>query len=160
MASTITAKSRKSNDALPPTTEGPVFEQTLLALETVCARILDTRFAAVDEYSDRLEIQQRFKNIVTPVSLALGECKGPRRFHYHYRHTNGNDEALEPAANPPPLDMLAQTCADALKQCQKKLLGLHEPDLCDNQQALEHALRAFLLRYRHFKIKEKEAESA
>ncbi len=133
-----------------------VFEQALIDLETVCARILDTRFADAHDYDERLRIQQHFKNIVTPVSLALAECKGPRQFHNHFKHADNVEALLVPAENPPPLDILADACADALRQCQKKLVGLHDADLLTNQQHLEHALRAFLLRHGNFKVKQKE----
>lgn len=129
-----------------------LFEQPLMQLEAICARILETRFADAHEYSERLQIQQHFKNIVTQVSLALAECKGPRRFHYHYRHSDDNDAPLEPADNPPALDILAEACTVALNQCKKKLIGLHDSDLIAYQQQLEHSLRNFLLRYRNFKI--------
>jgi hypothetical protein len=136
--------------------EQEIFEQALIDLETVCARILDMQLADAYDYDERLQIQQHFKNIVTPVSLALSECKGPRQFHNHYKHNEDDNAVLEPASNPPPLDILAETCAIALKQCQKKLASLHDDDFIAALHDLEHTLRAFLLRHGYYKVKQKD----
>src|SRR5205085_662405 len=86
------------------------FEQALLSLENACMRILESHYANGRQDTERLYWQQRFKNIVTPVSLALAECKGPRRFHYHYRHRADDASVLHPVLEPSPLDTLAQVC--------------------------------------------------
>ncbi|MFO0389073.1 MAG: hypothetical protein ACK502_05055 [Alphaproteobacteria bacterium] len=136
--------------------ERMIFEQALIDLETVCARILDMQLADAHDYGERLQIQQHFKNIVTPVSLALSECKGPRHFHNHYKHSENVDDLLEPAANPPALDVLAETCADAMRQCQKKLVSIHDDDFVSYLHDFEHALRTFMLRHGYYKAKQKK----
>lgn len=133
------------------------FEQVLIALEAICARILDMRIADAHDYNERLQIQQHFKNIVTPVSLALSECKGPRRFHHHFKHNENSEELLEPAANPPALDVLSETCTEALKHCNKKLVSMQDEEFVANRNELEHALRNFVLHHRNFKLKQEAA---
>ncbi len=121
-------------------------DESLLHLEDVCARLLEIRFAVRDD-SERMYWQQRFKNIVTPVSLALAEIKGPRRFHHHYRHDANDDSKLLPVLENP-IDMLAHTCEYALQESNKKLSGIHDNDLIAAQMQLERVLNNFLLNYR------------
>lgn len=145
------------SDAFDDNAEQIQLEQVMITLETICARILDMRIADARDYNERLQIQLHFKNIVTPVSLALAECKGPRHFHQHFKHSDDPEERLEPAANPPALDVLSETCTQALKHCQKKLANLHDEDFIENYNELEHALRNFVLHHRNFKLKQETA---
>src|SRR5947207_1525821 len=83
---TISAKSstdRQTPDLPLPDRE---FESAILALENTCVSILDSQFTETSGDSESLYWQQIFINIANPVSLALMESKGPRHFHYHYRH--------------------------------------------------------------------------
>lgn len=149
MSTSVGMKVRKkqslSQQAAPANARYSAMEHSLVKLENVCMRILDSSFAEQGGDTERLYWQQRFKNIVTPVSLALAEYKGPQRFHYHYRH-NG-DDSLHPVPGPDPLDLVAQVCADALLSCQSKLVGLRDADLMDNERMIEQALIHFLVRY-------------
>ncbi len=120
--------------------------ESLLNLEDVCARLLETRFAIRDD-SERMYWQQRFKNVVTPVSLALAEVRGPRRFHHHYRHDVNDDTVLLPVMEDP-LEMLAHTCEHALAESNKKLSGIHDDDFIAAQRRLEKALNKFLVNIR------------
>lgn len=134
----------KSQKKQPTPTVSPnsSLDESLLVLEDVCMRLLDTRFAIRDD-SERMYWQQRFKNIVTPVSLALAEVRGPRRFHHHYRHDADDDTLMLPVLENP-LEMLAHTCEHALKESNKKLSGVHDDDLIAAQRRLERALNNFL----------------
>lgn len=116
--------------------------EALLDLEEVCARLLEKRFA-IREDSDRMYWQQRFKNIVTPVSLALAEIRGPRRFHHHYRHDSDDDDVLLPVLENP-LEILARACEHALHESDRKLSGIHDGDFVAAQRRLEKALNNFL----------------
>ncbi|MEQ1705514.1 MAG: hypothetical protein ABL867_06020 [Rickettsiales bacterium] len=120
----------------------PSLNEALLDLEEVCARMLEKRFAIRDD-SERMYWQQRFKNIVTPVSLALSEIRGPRRFHHHYRHDADNDDVLLPVLENP-LEILARACEHALYESNRKLSGIHDEDLILAQRRLEKALNNFL----------------
>ncbi len=149
MSISVDTKARKKQSPLSP--KAPPYEQSLLRLESVCLRILDSQFADIRQDTDRLYWQQRFKNIVTPISLALTEYKGPRRFHYHYRHREDDESILRPVFEPSPVDMLAQVCDEALASCQQDLVGIRDADIVEQRRALEHALQMFLIRYRKFK---------
>lgn len=122
----------------------PRLEQAMLALEGVCVRVLDDRLSVDD--ADGLYAQQALKNIVTPVSLALAEAKGPRHFQYHYRHKADDASVLQPVIEDASA-MLARVCEQTLAQCAKKLVGVHDHELVKRQQALEAALRGFLFHY-------------
>lgn len=158
MSTSVRTKVQKKQPTLsqnakpvPPSRHLAALEQALMSLEGVCVRILDARFGGGD--IDRLTWQQRFKNIVTPVSLALVEYKGPRRFHYHYRHREDDDSILHPVLEPAPIDLLAQVCAHALSECQGKLVGIRDGDIVKYERLLETALSTFLSRYRQYKLK-------
>jgi hypothetical protein len=117
-------------------------DEALLVLEEVCMNLLETRFAIRDD-SERMYWQQRFKNIVTPVSLALAEVSGGRRFHHHYRHDENDDAVMLPVLEDP-MEMLAHTCEHALKESNTKLSGIHDDDLIAAQRRLERSLNNFL----------------
>ena len=154
MTTSVGTKARKKQSTLSQpeyTDSSPLFEQCLLSLESVCLRILESRFATKDDI-DAHTCEQRFKNIVTPVSLALRECKGPRRFHHHYRHRKDNDAVLHPVMENP-VDMLAQVCEQALDACRKELVGVYDKNFVNARRSLEHALQIFLLRHAKYKTK-------
>lgn len=125
-------------------------EQALLSLESACMYILDSQFVHDREDMDGMMWQRRFKNIATPVSLALNEYKGPRRFHYHYKHREDDEEVLHPVMEDP-LERLAQVCSSALVECQNNFAGLQDPEIIENRDMLEQALRKFLARYKEHK---------
>lgn len=155
MNNSVGTKARKKQSPLspPPVAATPaLFEQPLLALESACMRILESRFAGARDDIDGLYWQQRFKNIATPISLVLREYKGPRRFHNHYRHRADDDSILHPVLEDP-LDMLAQVCAQALDACRNDLVGIYNENLIRQRRLLEHALQMFLLRYNKFKAR-------
>lgn len=134
-------KAKKMQPA-PTISTNTLLDKSLLSLEDVCMRLLDTRFSIRDD-SERMYWQQRFKNIVTPISLALAEVRGPRRFHHHYRHDANDNTVLLPVLEDP-LEMLAHTCEHALKESSKKLSGIHDDDLIAAQRRLETSLNNFL----------------
>ncbi len=136
----VTKTQRKQPAASLPINSS--LNNALLDLEEVCARLLEKRFAVRDD-SERMYWQQRFKNIVTPVSLALAEIRGPRRFHHHYRHDENNDDVLLPVLENP-LEILARACEHALYESGRKLSGIHDDDLMVAQRRLEKALNKFL----------------
>ena len=123
----------------------PALDEALLVLEDICASLLEQNFAQRDD-SERMYWQQRFKNIVTPISLALTEVRGPRRFHHHYRHDSNDDSVLLPVLENP-LEMLGNACRKALNESSRKLAGIHDNDLLAAQRRLEISLNNFLLKY-------------
>ena len=136
----------------PPTLAAPdrKFEHAILALENNCLSVLDSQFADNRDDVEGRYWQQIFINIATPVSLALMECKGPRHFHYHYKHRVEDESILHPVLENP-VDMLAMVCEDALKSCQKYLVGIQDRAIVKSGQMLESALRSFLMSYSAFK---------
>lgn len=137
MIVTKTQKKQPASSSIDPS-----LNEALLDLEEVCASLLEKRFAMRDD-SERMYWQQRFKNIVTPVSLALAEIRGPRRFHHHYRHDSDDNTVLLPVLENP-LEILARTCVHALQEANKKLSGIHDKDLVMAQRRLEKVLKNFL----------------
>ncbi len=142
---TMTA-SRKASTAPTKTVKNSLIDKYLLELEDVCARLLEMQFASRGD-TERIIWQQRFKNIVTSVSLALSEIKGPRKFHFHYRHDAKDDSLMRPVLENP-IDLLAHSCEMALAESARKLSGVHDGDLVMAWRNLESALRNFLLGYR------------
>lgn len=128
------------------------FENSLLALENACLSILEGRVAGKKADTEGRQWQQRLINIANPVSLALMEYKGPRHFHYHYRHRKDDEAILHPVLENP-IDMLAKVCKVALRACQNKLAGLQDEDMIDARYMLEGALRGFMLRYKQHRRK-------
>lgn len=154
MTTSVGTKARKKQPALSPPPEdiAPLFEQSLLSLENVCMRLLEGRFTSGRDDVDSLYWQQRFKNIATPISLALREYRGPRRFHNHYRHRVDDETILHPVMENP-LDMLAHVCEQALTACRNDLVGVYNDKLTKHRRMLEHALQMFMLRYKKYKTK-------
>jgi hypothetical protein len=124
-------------------------EQSLLALESACMLILDSQFTHGREDEDGMLWQRKFKNIVTPISIALREYKGPRRFHFHYKHRKDDEEVLTPVFEDP-LENLVRACKTALTHCENDLVGISDDEIADNRDMLETALRGMLSRYKKF----------
>jgi len=127
--------------------EDGAFEQSILALENACLMVLETRLSLTSSNPQSQFWQQIFINIANPVSLALMECKGPRHFHYHYRHRKDDESILHPVLENP-IDMLAQVCEAALTQSRAELLGLDDMDMIRMRAALEVSLLAFLSQFK------------
>lgn len=122
----------------------PALTKSMLKLEAVCQRIFESNFGASRRDVERLYWRQRFKNIATPVSLALAEMKGPRRFHNHYKHREDDDSVLTPVLENP-VTMLAHACETALEQCRKELVGIEDDGIIARRDKLEAALLGVLL---------------
>lgn len=119
-------------------------EMAMLTLETICLMVLESDFSPTPEEEGALAARQRFINAVTPVSLALMECKGgPRHFHQHYRHKPEDETILQPILEDPVAN-LALACREASKHCHEELLGLRDPDLRHARQAFQQAIQSFL----------------
>lgn len=94
----------------------PRLARAVLRLEDACFAVLDDHPEAVAFDHETREQAGQLKNIATPLSLALRECKGPRRFHYHYRHDPEDYDTLTPVAGPSPYATLARVCRQALRR--------------------------------------------
>ena len=127
-------------------------ESAILSLENACLTVLDAPFAEDYQNTESQFWRHIFMNIATPVSLALMESKGPRHFHYHYRHRPEDASILHPVLENP-VDMLAQVCKDALKQCQKQLVGIQDNATAKRARILELALQNFIASHGKFKAK-------
>jgi hypothetical protein len=128
------------------THEPHALEHALSHLENMCLLVLEGNFTHGKQDEDRLYWQQKLKNIAKPVSLALAECRGPRVFHQHYRHSAANLEQLQPVLTPA-LDALAFVCERALRQCEE-MVGVKGALLIENKTMLERSLRRFLTTHR------------
>lgn len=154
MTTSLGTKTRKKQVSSPSLPLGDrEFEQSLIALEDACQRVLDGIFSEGRYDTERLTWQQHFKNIATPVSLALAEYKGPRRFHYHYRHKKGDESVLTPVFEPSPIDLLALVCEKALLQSQSQLVGIQDKVMIAYRRLLERSLRGFLNCHARYKEK-------
>jgi hypothetical protein len=139
-------QSTSSTDKAPHLRE---LEQALLKLENACLLILDSQFTHGREDEDGMLWQRKFKNIVTPISLALREYKGPRRFHFHYKHRKDDDSVLTPVFEDP-LENLVKACKNALSHCENDLVGIEGDEIAENRDMLEGALRGMLARHQEF----------
>lgn len=146
------ARKKQSISSRPAALSDSGVERALTALEAACVRILDDMTYSVSGDPDQQYWQQCFKNVATPISLALAEFKGPRQFHYHYKHSEKDDAVLTPVLEDP-VEMLAHVCERALNQCEKKLVGIRDRDLIGSQRQLESALRTFLFAYEKYQEK-------
>ena len=147
MSNSVGTKARKKQPALlADVQESKALEQVMLSLENICVRILDSSFTSHKQDVDGLYWQRKFHNIVTPVSLALAECKGPRRFHFHYKHKAGDDSVLQPVMENP-LQVLAGSCREALRHCQTELVGIDNERIVKMRNRLESGLHDFLSQY-------------
>ena len=134
----------KAQKKQPSLSEAQHLEKSLLALENACLQILDSQFTHGREDEEGLLWQRKFKNIATPVSLALREHKGPRRFHFHYKHREDDETILHPVMDDP-LENLAKACQTALTHCQNDLVGIQDKDIIQSRDLLESALRGVLM---------------
>jgi len=150
MSTSVRTKVEKKQPSL--SNEDKQFEQSLLALDNACISVLEMPMARGRKDTQRLYWQQRFINIANPISLALMESKGPRHFHYHYRHREDDESVLHPVLENP-VDMLAQVCKDALRQCRSELVGLDDADMIERRFSLENSLIEFLQRYEEYAAK-------
>ena len=155
MSTSVRTKAPKKQPSLsnPELSSGDrQFEQSLSALENACVSVLEMPVARGRKDTQRLYWQQRFINITNPVSLALMEYKGPRHFHYHYRHRAHDESILHPVLENP-IDMLAQVCKDALRQCRDELVGIDDNDMIEQRYSLENSLIEFLESYGEYSKK-------
>ena len=155
MSTSVRTKTSKKQPSLsnPELPNGDrEFEQSLSSLENACVSVLEMPVARGRKDTQRLYWQQRFINITNPVSLALMEYKGPRHFHYHYRHRAHDESILHPVLENP-IDMLAQVCKDALNQCRNELVGLDDSDMIEQRYSLEGSLSEFLHCYGEYRAK-------
>lgn len=147
MIASVRTKPQKKQQTSAPDTElaaqPPALLQAIMKLEGACQRILESRFSGDRRDVERLYWQQRFKNIVTPVSLALAEMKGPRRFHNHYKHREDDDAVLTPVLEDP-METLLQVSREALTHCQQDLVGIEDDSIIEKRNRLETALRGVL----------------
>ena len=117
-------------------------EATLVDLEDAVITVLDAHKGHAFHDVDYLYWDRKLKNIATPISLALSECKGPRSFHYHYRHDPENNDEMIPVMESP-LTMLLKVCRNALIRCND-MVGLTDKNVIINKIRLEQSIRAFI----------------
>lgn len=150
MGNTVRMKAQKKQPAfaLPASDAEQTrrLEQAVMELEDAVYHVLDMNKGHSFHDVDFLYWNRRLKNIATQVSMALNECRGPRRFHQHYRHDPKHYETLYPVSGPAPLNTLARVCREALTECVE-MIGVYEPTIRAGRERLELALRAFLKRY-------------
>lgn len=121
------------------------FEQSLLDLEDAVITVLEAHKGHAFHDVDFLYWDRKLKNIATPISLALSECKGPRQFHYHYRHDPQDEERLIPVMESP-ISNLLKVCRNALIRCTE-MVGLVDRSVVINKIRLEQSIRSFINRY-------------
>ena len=146
MIASVDTKSKKKQppllDTLSDIETSKEFEQSLLMLEDLCLEIKEGQFTHGKADEDRIFWQLKLKNIVTPLSLALNEYKGPRTFHHHYRHSEHDANVMEPVLESP-LGMLLKVCDKAL-HCLEDTVGMKGSLLLEKRNGLERALRKVL----------------
>ncbi len=118
------------------------FEQALLDLEDAVHTVLEAHKGHAFHDVDFLYWDRKLKNIATPISLALSECKGPRQFHYHYRHNPNDNEHMIPVMESP-INTLLKVCRNALIRCTE-MVGLVDRSVVVNKIRLEQSMRAFI----------------
>lgn len=129
--------------SLKDTSQTRSLEKAILELEDAVFHVLDTDKTTGFQDVDFLYWNRKLKNIATLLSLALSEHRGPRRFHYHFRHLSKNYETLVPVAGPSPLVTLARVCRESLTYCSE-MVGVQDKTVLSNRELLEGAIRAFL----------------
>lgn len=156
MPTSVGTKARKKQSSLSKNDTVPTgdreFENSLMTLENACFMVMDGQWAENRNDMEGRTWHERFINIANPVSLALAEYKGPRHFHYHYRHSPKDDAVLQPVLENP-VDMLAKACRHALSACQSELVGLRDPAMLESRGMLEQALQGFLAQYEDYRLK-------
>lgn len=120
-------------------------EQATLDLEDAVFSVLDAHKGYAFHDVDFLYWDRKLKNVATPISLALSECKGPRQFHFHYRHDPKDTDKMIPVLESP-LHTLAKVCRDALIRCNE-MVGMIDRSVIVNKIRLEQALRGFISKY-------------
>src|SRR5687768_6787111 len=110
------------------------FEQSLMALEDICLEIKEGEFTHGKTDTDRLYWQQKIKNIVMPLSLALSEYKGPRVFHQHYKHDENDNQKMIPVMESA-RDNLLNVCERSLHACEN-LIGMKGSQLLEERTRL------------------------
>lgn len=159
MPSSVRTKQTKKQPAFAATAQGSPqangvlslgqqnqLESAVMELEEACLNILlEPATRGRDETQAREQARQ-LKNIATPISLALRECEGMRRFHHHYRHDPENPDTLTPVLEPSPYKMVAALCAQALE----KLSEFHvveDSSMRKDIAQLRHALGDYMNGY-------------
>jgi len=118
-------------------------EQAALDLEDAVFQVMNTDKGHIFHDVDFLYWNRKLSNIATPISLALAEYRGPKRFHYHFRHDPDDYATLYPVAGPLPLETLARVCREALTNCVE-MVGIQDVVVRRERDRLESSLRAFL----------------
>ena len=140
MGNSATAPAKGSKKQ--PSSVDVSFEKALMALEDACLEIKDGQFTHGKEDIDRLYWQQKLKNLVMPISLALAEIKGPRVFHQHYKHREDDAAVLTPVLESA-RENLQMVCERSLHECVN-LNGMKGAKLVEEKSLLERALRQML----------------
>lgn len=117
-------------------------EQSLLDLEDAVLTVLDAHKGHAFHDVDFLYWDRKLKNIATPISLALSECKGPRVFHYHYRHDREDAEKMIPVMESPIITLL-KVCRNSLIRCND-IVGSVDKAVTINKIRLEQSIRSFI----------------
>lgn len=148
MASSVRTKAREkqlpfASAGAADATRARKLEQAALELEDVVFHLLNPENGHAPEDEDGAYWNRTLNGIGTQVSLALNEFRGPRRFHYHYRHDPKDYETLYPVAGPAPLETLARVCREALRDCEE-MVGVRDENALAGCRRLKQALRGFL----------------
>lgn len=121
-------------------------EQAVAMLENGVYRVLEMGKDSGFQDVDFLYWSRKLKNVATPVSLALSEYRGPKRFHYHYRHDPDDYDTLYPVPGPTSISTLARVCREALVQCND-LVGMTDTNVSKAKTMFEQSIRFFLRTY-------------
>lgn len=120
-------------------------EQAVMELEDAVFQVLSADKGHQFHDVDFLYWHRRLNSVATQISLALSECRGPRRFHYHYRHDPQDYDTLYPVSGPGPLETLMRVAREALTHCAE-MVGVQDEKALFTRNRLEQALRLFLMR--------------
>jgi hypothetical protein len=120
-------------------------EHAVMELEDAVYAVLESNKGHSFHDVDFLYWDRTLKNIATPISLALSEYKGPRRFHYHYRHDPNEHNRMMPVFESPLL-MLVRVCRDAMMRCNE-MVGVSEKRISRLKSRLELALKLVISSY-------------
>lgn len=157
MGSTVRTKVQKKQPALdkPAQRTAPAalsdieqtrrLEQAVMDLEDAVHTVLQHDKGHAFHDVEFLYWNRKLKSAATQISLALAEYRGPRRFHYHYRHDPKDYDALYPVAGPAPMVTLTRVCREALTQCSE-MVGIGDRHALSARDTLEQALRLFISR--------------
>ncbi len=154
MATSVRTKVQKKQPAFTAENASPAhddaehtrkLEQAVMDLEDAVFQVLNADKGHNFHDVDFLYWNRRLKSIATQVSLALSEQRGPRRFHYHYRHDPKDFDTLYPVAGPAPIETLCRVCREALSQCAE-MVGIQDEQGLFTRNKLEQGLRQFLSR--------------